>query len=247
MGKWCLHCSDAFKIRIDGTDLICMGTPWGGAVRLRGQSGSLFQAAAPFTGAWSHMGQSGIIFKFISCCQRFFASSIPWPLSSSVVNQTRPSKWHFVLVLSLLSLWLPLQAVQCLLVMMSQDPREGAAAQRYKLSLVPASRGHCCSINFSESLFRDLVQLFSLMFHRLLIYLDNLLHLQMLFWVRTENFWDFRTQIATSLSPRCWKQRAFCDASFQPGMHCSWKRCWLASVLQRLCVLHKWSAGGIEI
>lgn len=130
--------------------------------------------------------------------------------------------------------------------MMSQNPREGAAAQRYELRLVPTSRGHCCSIHVSKSLFWDLLLLFSLMFHRVSIYLDNLLHLQSAVWLRTENFWDFWTQIATLLSPRSWKERAFCHASFQPGMHWSWKHCSLALALQTLCVLGKWSAGRIH-
>lgn len=244
MGKWCFPCSDAFKIQIDWRDLICTETAWGEAVRLGGQS--FPSCCTVLLCLESHRPVLNHI-QIYFLLSEDFASNIPWPLSLLAVNQTRPSKSHLASVLILVCSWLSVQTVQCLLVMMSQNPWEGAAAQRYKLNLVPASRGHCCSINFSKRHFWDLPWLFSLMFYSVLIYLDSLLHLQSLFWLRNLNFWKFRTQIATWLSPRSWKERAFSHASFQPGMHCSWKCCWLAPALHRLCVLDKWSAGGIEV
>lgn len=75
------------------------------------------------------------------------------------------------------------------------ESQGGAAAQRYKLSQVPASRGHCCSINFSKCLVWDLLWLFSLMFYRASMYLDNLLHLQSLIC------WGLKTQLCYHPGP----------------------------------------------
>lgn len=87
----------------------------------------------------------------------FFASSISWPLSSSEVNQRR----HPNGILSQSSFWSILgflfRPFNVCWWWCPRIPGKVLAAQRYMLSLVPASRGHCCSINFSKRLFRDLL------------------------------------------------------------------------------------------
>lgn len=72
-----------------------------------------------------------------------YASNIPWPLSSSEVSHFI----DFVLFLTSCSVHLMMYSWWCL-----QNHREGTAIQCYELSLAPASRGHCCSINFSKRL-----------------------------------------------------------------------------------------------
>lgn len=115
-----------------------------------------------------------------------------------------------------------------------QNRGEGTGIQHYKLSLVPASRGHCCSINFSKRLSFG-IPCGSLAWW--FIEFWRMLRLQKsLFLLKSENFWDFRKQITSELSPRSWRQSAFCHASFQPVKHCWQKCCRLAPVLQRLCV-----------
>lgn len=128
---------------MDGRDLIYLKTRRRQTVRLGGESGFHFHVAA--LGLKSHaLILNHIQIYFLS--SEVYASNTPWPLSSSGLNQTRLSKKHFIIVLILSYSWLFVQTIWW----RTQDDIPRISIQPYKLSLVLASRGHCCSINFPK-------------------------------------------------------------------------------------------------
>lgn len=86
---------------------------------------------------------------------KVYASNITWPVSRGKPDKTSQVALFytvdFVVILASCSGHWMMYSGWCL-----QNHGEGAAVRHYRLSWVPASRGHCCSINFSKRLAFDI-------------------------------------------------------------------------------------------